>query len=125
MALLKEKIDNKGIITNYHKIIQIQNGGQLVIVVHSYASEEYRERERFANEKMNRTDYLIQNSAILNEEEQEELDELLQNQPEYAKDLELFISEKMYIVDTLGDFSFEDAYAYLKSLDDFIDAEDV
>lgn len=122
MALLKEITNNKGITTNYHKIVEIRNIEQITIVVRSYVSEEFREREIEANQKINRYNYLIENQS---EETEEELLELSLKQPQYAQDLNLGISEEIYVVGALEDFSFENAYDYLKTLDVFSGAKDV
>ena len=122
MALLKEITNNKGITTNYHKIVEIKNIEQITIVVRSYVSEEFREREIKANQKIDEYNYLIDHQSEATE------DELLKatlNQKEYADDLNLGISEDVYVVGALENFSFEDAYNYLKTLDVFSGAEDV
>ena len=122
MALLKEITNNKGITTNYHKIVEIRNIEQITIVVRSYVSEEFREREIEANQKINRYNYLIENQS---EETEDELLELSLKQPQYAQDLNLGISEEIYVVGALEDYAFEEAYDYLKTLDVFSGAEDV
>ena len=122
MALLKEITDNKGIVTNYHKIVEIRNIEQITIVVRSYVSEEFRNREVEANQKINRYNYLIENQS---EETEDELLELSLKQPQYAQDLNLGISEEIYVVGELKDYSFENAYDYLKSLPQFKGAQDI
>lgn len=116
MALLKEVTNNKGITTNYHKIVEIRNIEQIIIVVRSYVSEEFREREIEANQKINRYNYLVENQS---EETEDELLELSLKQPQYAQNLNLGISEEIYVVGALEDFSFENAYDYLKTLPKF------
>ena len=45
MALLKEKIDERGIVTNYHKIGNASlRGSFLYFELESYPSEEYRHK---------------------------------------------------------------------------------
>lgn len=122
MALLKEITNNKGITTNYHKIVEIKNIEQITIVVRSYVSEEFREREIEANKKIDEYNYLIDHQS---EATEEELLKATLNQKEYANDLNLGISEDVYVVGALENFSFEDAYNYLKTLDVFSGAEDV
>ena len=121
MALLKDITDNRGITTNYHKIIDIQNMGNIAITVRSYVSKEIRDKEIEATNKINRFDYLVENRS----EDTEEFEELALNQSVYAGNMNLGISDKTYTTDSIDDFSFQAAYNYLKTLSDFENAEDV
>jgi hypothetical protein len=50
MALLKNKIGNTGIITNYHKVGNVSlNGDYLRCFVESYVSKEYRDADKPAD----------------------------------------------------------------------------
>jgi hypothetical protein len=55
MALSKKITDNRGIVANYHKIYSvINNGGDLTVEVHGYASEDYRNKENNAKKLFER-----------------------------------------------------------------------
>ena len=50
MALLKEKINDHGIVTNYHRIDHVSfNDGRLICSLESYVSKDYRENDMAAD----------------------------------------------------------------------------
>lgn len=95
MALKKEIMLNNGVITNYHRIVSINNitNVQTIIEVASYTSESKRNEEKNAIEKSEEMNVFIDTDYINKEYEE--------------------------------DFTIEQAYVYLKTLDKFKDSEDM
>ena len=94
MALKKSiELDN-GIITNYHRIVSVNNITNIttIIEVASYISEEKREEEKQA----------IENATPMN----------------------ILIDTDYISKDYIPDFNIEQAYEYLKTLEKFKDAKD-
>ena len=94
MALKKGiELDN-GVITNYHRIVSINNitNVSTIIEVASYTTKEKREEEKQA----------IENTTPMN----------------------VFINTQYINKNYTADFNIEQAYEYLKTLDRFEDAED-
>jgi len=61
MALLKELINEKGIITNYHKVSSVQlRDNILICFIDSYVSKDYREAEQSADSSMLRFDITVE-----------------------------------------------------------------
>lgn len=97
MALKKDiKLDN-GIILTYHRIVSVNSivNRQSMIEVGSYLNKEEREKER---------EWYNSGSADR---------------------LNVYIGTKYYIKDYDKEFNVDNAYEYLKTLEDFADAEDV
>lgn len=94
MALKKEIILNNGVITNYHRIVSLNNITNVctIIEVGSYTSEEKREEEKVA----------IQN----------------------AQSIDVFIDTEYINKDYTENMTIEQAYDYLKTLDKFKSSED-
>lgn len=92
---LKKSIElDNGIITNYHRIVSINNitNVQTNIEVASYTTKEKREEEKISIEK--------------------------------NKGINIFINTNYYNVPYEENYSIEQAYEYLKTLDKFNEAED-
>lgn len=92
---LKKSIElENGIITNYHRIVSINNitNIQTNIEIASYTSKEKREEEK---------------NAILN-----------------GLPMNIYIHTKYMHINYDESFNIEKAYDYLKTLDEFKDAED-
>ena len=97
MALKKDiKLDN-GIILTYHRVVSVNSivNRQSMIEVGSYLNKEEREKER---------EWYNSGSADR---------------------LNVYIGTKYYIKDYDKELNVDNAYEYLKTLDDFADAEDV
>ena len=94
MALIKEKILDNGVITNYHRIVSINTitNIQSIIEVASYTSKEKR---------------------------LEEIEAIRDNLP-----MNVFINTSYYNIDYDKDMNVDNAYEYLKTLEDFTDSED-
>ena len=61
MALAKELVNEKGIVTNYHKVSSVQlRGNTLTCFVDSYVSRDYREAEQSADNSMFRFDISVE-----------------------------------------------------------------
>lgn len=53
MALSKQVVNKDGVVTNYHKVIQVNlQDNALSCFVNSYVSKEYRELERPADHQL-------------------------------------------------------------------------
>lgn len=92
MALKKEIILNNGVITNYHRIVSLNNitNVSTIIEVASYTSKEKREEEKDA----------IENATEMN----------------------VFIDTKYINKEYTENLTIKEAYEYLKTLDEFKDA---
>lgn len=113
MALKKEiELDN-GVIVNYHRIVslnKITNVGNIIEIA-SYVSKKKRDEEALYQEvqKKNR------NKEELTETEREILN----------KGINVLIETKYINKDYDENETIKDAYAYLKTLDKYKDAEDI
>ena len=98
MALLKKIELENGIVTNYHRIVSLNSivNNQNIIEVASYINQNKRK------------------------EEKEYYDSDDEN-----KSMNVFIDTRYYNTDYDKNMSVKTAYNYLKSLDEFKDAEDV
>lgn len=98
MALLKNIELENGIVTNYHRIVSLNSivNNQNIIEVASYINQNKRK------------------------EEKEYYDSDDEN-----KSMNVFIDTRYYNTDYDENMSVKTAYNYLKSLDEFKDAEDV
>lgn len=98
MALKKEIELENGIVTNYHRIVSLNSivNNQNIIEVASYINQNKRK------------------------EEKEYYDSDDEN-----KSMNVFIDTRYYNTDYDENMSVKTAYNYLKSLDEFKDAEDV
>lgn len=95
MALKKEIILNNGVITNYHRIVSLNNitNVSTIIEVASYTSKEKREEEKDA----------IENATEMN----------------------VFIDTKYINKEYTENLTIKEAYEYLKTLDEFKNAINV
>lgn len=98
MALQKEIISDNGIIVKYHRIVSLNKitNNANIIEVASYTSEEKRQEE---------IDYY--------------------NSTEENKTMNVYIDTTYINKEYSETETIEDAYAYLKTLDKFKDAEDI
>ena len=94
MALYKEIEQSNGIITNYHRIMSVNNitNKETQIIIYSYANKEKRTEENFITEDGEEIFNVVNSQSILKEYEE--------------------------------DFNVIKAYEYLKTLEKFKDAED-
>ena len=101
MALSKKIESDNGVITNYHRIVSINQiiNEQTLIEVASYTSEEKRKEEQQALQTARETGEYPETNIFI------ETDNIVK---EYSKD----------------DGNIEDAYKYLKTLDKFKGAKD-
>lgn len=61
MALAKELVNEKGIVTNYHKVSRVSLADNtLTCFVDSYVSKDYREAEQSADSSMFRFDVTVE-----------------------------------------------------------------
>lgn len=99
MALLKEKTLDNGIVLNYHRVVSVNNvtNQTSIIEVASYINEAQRNKEK----------------------------EWYENQSSDKGDMNVLINTKYYSKEYDKDLNVDSAYEYLKTLDDFKDAEDV
>ena len=109
MALKREIEMENGVILNYHRIVAVNSITNIksIIEVASYISEKQREKEARYIElqlKQNRT-----------EEDERELE----------KGINVLVETKYYDMPYSEENSIENAYEYLKTLDDFKNAQDV
>lgn len=111
MALLKDIKLKNGIVTNYHRIgnVTIEVNNKIKIQVFSYLSKEEREKEINYND-------IVKRARNYEETTKEELD-LIQNR------LEIFIDKRNYELDYNPSINVQNAYEYLKELEDFKNAE--
>lgn len=97
MALKKDKILENGIVLTYHRVVSINSitNVQSMIEVGSYLNKEQREKER---------EWYASGSEDR---------------------LDVYTNTKYYTVDYDKDMNVDSAYEYLKTLEDFADAEDI
>lgn len=97
MALKKDIVLDNGIILNYHRVVSVNNitNQQSIIEVASYINEEQRDKEKEWYETKSQGD------------------------------MNVFINTKYYSKEYDKELNVDNAYEYLKTLDNFKDAEDV
>ena len=97
MALKKEIVLDNGIITNYHRIVSINNiiNKNSIIEVASYINEVQRNKEKEWYETKSQ------------------------------EDINVFINSKFYSKEYDENLNVVNAYGYLKTLDEFIESEDI
>lgn len=97
MALKKEITLDNGIVLNYHRVVSVNNitNIQSTIEVASYINEEQRNKEKEWYES------------------------------EDKGDMNVFIDSKFYIKEYDKDLNVDNAYEYLKTLEEFEGAEDI
>ena len=97
MALKKDKVLENGIVLTYHRVVSINSitNVQSMIEVGSYLNKEQREKEREWYTSGGRDR------------------------------LDVYTNTKYYTKDYDKDLNVDNAYEYLKTLEDFADAEDV
>lgn len=99
MALKKAKQLDNGIIVNYHRISFIKSFINEVILIEvlSYLDETNRKKEKENENQIENDTNFINNTLKIN---------------------------MIYQTDYIENFTISDAYSYLKTLEDFKDAED-
>lgn len=95
MALNKEIVLDNGVTTNYHRIVSINNITNVTTV--------------------------IEVTSYTSKEKRQEEIEAIKN----AKEMNIFIDTNYINKDYEENFTIEKAYEYLKTLDDFKNAEDI
>ena len=95
MALNKKIILDNGITMNYHRVVSVNNvvNHTSIIDVASYVNEEQREKEKEWHKNFGK------------------------------EDLNVYIVNKVYSIEYDENLNVVNAYEYLKTLDEFIDAE--
>ena len=122
MALLKEITYPNGITTKYHKITNVSNDNRVVITVKSYLDESHREKEISSLNRLSELTVLLSDSEIRTDKE---IQELYSEQNEMFGSQDLSIKEQTFVLDELRDYTFEEAYDYLKTLPEFEGAQDI
>lgn len=113
MALKKELLLKNGITVTYHRIVALNEiiNQSIDIQVLSYLNESKRIEEKEFED--------IQNKISKNEEvTEEETDKITEG-------FETYTYHSNYQIEYQDNFYVEDAYDYLKTLEEFKDAEDV
>ena len=97
MGLMKNKVLDNGITLTYHRVVSVNSivNMQSMIEVGSYLNKEEREKEK----------------------------EWYASSPKDR--LSVYISTTYYPIEYSKDLNVDNAYEYLKTLDDFADAEDI
>ena len=97
MALKKDITLNNGIILNYHRVVSVNNitNQQSIIEVASYINEEQREKEKEWYENKKQTD------------------------------MNVFIDTKYHSKEYDKELNVDNAYEYLKTLEEFEGSEDI
>lgn len=97
MALKKDKVLNNGIVLTYHRVVSVNSiiNQTSLIEVGSYLNKEQREKER---------EWYASGGV---------------------DDLNVYISTAYYYKDYDKNLNVDNAYEYLKTLDEFKDAEDI
>lgn len=97
MGLMKNKVLDNGITLTYHRVVSVNSivNMQSMIEVGSYLNKNEREKER----------------------------EWYESSPKDR--LNVYISTTYYPIEYSKDLNVDNAYEYLKTLDDFADAEDI
>lgn len=138
MALYKEIIDNKGVVTRYFRISNITfaiDRNSLDITVTEYADESYRSIEKNIKELRNEISVLQTNINTLNENYKDNETVIIKKNKELynlvakLNDLNTssyHVDDKVYTFDFEDqDYSITDCYNLLKTLDIFVDSTDV
>lgn len=109
MALKKEIEMENGVILNYHRIVAVNSITNIkgIIEVASYISEKQREKE---------AEYI---------ELQLKQDRTAEEEQELEKGINVLVETKYYDMPYSEENSIQEAYEYLKELDDFKNAQDV
>lgn len=97
MALKKDITLNNGIVLNYHRVVSVNNitNQTSIIEVASYINEEQREKE------------------------------IQWYETKSQNDMNVFIDTKYYSKEYDKNLNVDNAYDYLKTLEEFKDAEDI
>ena len=97
MALKKDIVLDNGIVLNYHRVVSVNNitNQTSIIEVASYINEEQRNKEK---------EWYETNSQ---------------------GDMNVFIETKYYSKGYDKELNVDNAYEYLKTLEDFIESEDI
>lgn len=97
MAIKKHIILDNGIVLNYHRVVSVNNitNQTSIIEVASYINEEQREKEKKWYEAKTQGD------------------------------MKVFISTKYYSKEYDKNLNVDNAYDYLKTLDEFADSENI
>ena len=116
MALVKDIVNEKGILTKYHRIKNIDyNAGKLVVTIFSYADNNYREREIRQ----------IQAMKLMEKNPEELTDEEFAFVQQYSAYEDLHIAEFYEVIDLDENISFGEIYNSLKELPSFEGAQDI
>lgn len=112
MALLKEKELESGVTVNYHRVVSVNNitNQSSNIEVASYTNENQRKKEQRYQELQNKN----ASGKELTDEERAELE----------KGINVFIDTTYYTTEYDKELNVDTAYNYLKTLDEYKDAED-
>lgn len=113
MGLIKEKLAQNGVPLIYHRVVAVNNITNISsdIEVASYTSVEQREKEK--------TYQLTQLKNLREEELTEEEQEILTN------GINVYIDTSYYHMPYDKDLNVDNAYEYIKGLEEFEGAEDV
>lgn len=123
MALQKEITFDNGITTNYHIIASImREQGAIKMIVHSYVGEEYREDEKGIFATYQRLRALQEDGS---EEALVEANQILVDNPFLLNNADKWVKSNIYEIPEPQDFSYAEAYNYLKTLPDFEGAKDI
>lgn len=113
MALIKEiELDN-GIILNYHRITSLNKITNMsnMIEISSYTSESQRQKEKKYQDLQKKS----ANEEEFTDEEKEALD----------KGINVYVNAQYVTTPYDESLTIEDAYDYLKTLNEFKDARDI
>lgn len=113
MGLIKAKETINGVLTKYHRIVSVNNITNISsdIEVASYTKLEQREKEKIYQ--------LTQLKNLREEELTEEEQEILTN------GINVYIDTSYYHMPYDKDLNVDNAYEYIKGLEEFEGAEDV
>ena len=113
MALKKELLLKNGITVNYHRIVALNEiiNQSIDIQLLSYLDESKRIAEKEFED--------IQNKISKNEEATDE------EMQKISEGFETYTYHSNYQIEYQDNYSVKDAYEYLKTVDEFKDAEDV
>lgn len=127
MALKKDIRMENGVTLSYHRVTSVDNITNIssIIQVASYIDAEEREKEQHYVEVQDKNkelelrranNELIEDSELLTDEEKALL---------FVTGINILKETRFYKLPYDKDMNVDDAYAYLKTLDEFKDAEDV
>lgn len=113
MALEKKIELQNGVILNYHRIVALNKITNLtnIIEVNSYVNKEQRQKEKKYQEWQKRNS----DKKELNKEEKQELE----------KGINVFIDAKYINLNYDKDMTIEQAYNYLKTLENYKESKDI